>query len=226
MTQLHVVRVFLGPGGTAGNLLGVFVDGAAIPPERRLIVTAELGFSETVFVDDVATGRIAIFVPTAEVPFAGHPIVGTAWLLAEVGRPTSVLRPPAGDVPTWSDDGLRWIRARPVWVDYPVLPRFAQYATATEVDALPGHSTEPWLYAWAWEDEAAGRLRSRSFPTWAGIIEDEASGAAAVLMGDRLGRSLTIRQGIGSEIRVRPSTDGTVEIGGRCALDGLREFSA
>lgn len=130
MTQLHVVRVFLGPGGTAGNLLAVFLDGAAIPPERRLIVTAELGFSETVFVDDVATGRIAIFVPTAEVPFAGHPIVGTAWLLAEVGRPTSVLRPPAGDVPTRSDDGLSGVPPAPIpwrWSSNVVIPAVAVF---------------------------------------------------------------------------------------------------
>jgi predicted PhzF superfamily epimerase YddE/YHI9 len=202
MPQVHVVRVFVGPGDTGGNELGVFLDGAAVPQDRRLAVTAELGFSETVFVDDLATAQIAIFVPAAELPFAGHPTVGTSWLLAEVGRPVSVLRVPAGDVPTWREGNLTWIRARPAWVDFRVLPRFVEYATAREVDTLPGHSGEPWLYAWAWEDQAAGRLRSRSFPTWAGIAEDEASGAAAVLMGARLGRSMTIRQGVGSQISV------------------------
>lgn len=226
MPQFHVVRVFVGPGDTGGNELGVFLDGAAIPQDRRLAVTAELGFSETVFVDDLATAQIAIFVPAAELPFAGHPTVGTSWLLAEVGRPVSVLRVPAGDVPTWRESDLTWIRARPAWVDFRVLPRFVEYASAPEVDALPGHSSEPWLYAWAWEDKSAGRLRSRSFPTWAGIAEDEASGAAAVLMGARLGRSVTIRQGVGSEISVEPGPEGTVEVGGRCTLVEVRDYPA
>lgn len=224
MAQLHVVRVFVGPGGRGGNLLGVFIDGSVVPRDRRLAVTAELGFSETVFIDDVADGRLAIFVPTAELPFAGHPLVGAAWLLAEIGRPMSVLRPPAGDVPTWRDADVTWIAARAAWVDYPVLPDFVQYGMAAEVDTLPGLSNAPWLYAWAWEDESAATIRSRSFPTWAGITEDEASGAAAVLMGERLQRAVTIRQGVGSEIEVRPGADGTVEIGGRCALVEVREY--
>lgn len=95
MADLHVVRVFGGADGRGGNLLGVFVDGAPISADRRQAVTRELGFSETVFIDDVADCRLAIFVPTAEVPFAGHPLVGASWLLAEVGRPAT--RPsPAG----------------------------------------------------------------------------------------------------------------------------------
>lgn len=226
MPQLHVVRVFVGPGDSGGNLLGVFLEGGAIAPDRRIAVTAGLGFSETVFVDDIATGQMAIFVPTSELPFAGHPTVGTSWLLAEVGRPVSVLRPPAGEVPTWREGAMTWISARASWVDFRVLPNFVQYATAAEVDALPGEASEPWLYAWAWENEPAGRLRARSFPTWAGITEDEAGGAVAVLMGDRLQRAITIRQGLGSEIQVLPGQDGTVEIGGRCGLVDVREYTA
>ena len=41
-----------------------------------------LGFSETVYVDDPDTGQLRIFTPAAELPFAGHPLVGTAWLLS------------------------------------------------------------------------------------------------------------------------------------------------
>lgn len=226
MPEVHVVRVFVGPGGTGGNELGVFLDGGAIPQDRRVGVTSELGFSETVFIDDLATAQIAIFVPAAELRFAGHPTVGTSWLLAELGRPVSVLHVPAGEVPTWREDDLTWIRARPAWVDFRVLPRFVQYTTAAEVDALPNKAGEPWLYAWAWEDQSAGRLRARSFPTWAGITEDEASGAAAILMGASLGRSLAIRQGVGSEISVRPGPEGTIEVGGQCTLLEVRNYPA
>jgi predicted PhzF superfamily epimerase YddE/YHI9 len=224
VTRLHVVRVFVGPGDGGGNLLGVFLEGSVIVPERRVAVTAELGFSETVFVDDVDQARVAIFLPTTEVPFAGHPAVGTAWLLGDVGRPATVLRPPAGEVPTWRDADVTWIRVPPAWVQFAVMPQFVQFDSVAEVDALPPRSSEPFLYAWAWEDEALGKVRVRSFPTWAGIVEDEAGGAPAVLMGARMKRPLTIRQGVGSEIQVEPSSDGTVAIGGRCALVEVRDY--
>jgi predicted PhzF superfamily epimerase YddE/YHI9 len=231
-TGYHVLRVFLGPDGGGGNPLGVFVDGRAIAPERRLAVAAELGFSETVFVDaveeanegeDGGAARIAIFTPGRELAFAGHPTVGTAWLLDHLGMPVSTLHVPAGDVATWSAGQLTWIRARAGWV-HPIELR--EYDTPAEVDALPGQELgEPGLYAWAWEDEAAGRLRSRYFATDVGIREDEATGAAAVVIGDRLGRPLTIRQGIGSELHVRPDpAAGTVDVGGRVAYVEARGF--
>ena len=47
MTTLHVLRVFVGPGRTGGNPLGVFLDGAAIEAEPRQTVTVECGFAET-----------------------------------------------------------------------------------------------------------------------------------------------------------------------------------
>jgi predicted PhzF superfamily epimerase YddE/YHI9 len=224
VTTLHVLRVFVGPGGTGGNPLGVFLDGAAIAEERRQAVTVELGFSETVFVDDAARGAIRIFLPTQEAAFAGHPSVGTAWLLGEVGTPVEVLRPPAGEVPVRNDGERTWIRARAEWL--PGAVRIIKLGSAAEVESHQGQAMgEAWLYIWAWQDEAAGRLRSRSFPTNFGILEDEASGAASVVMGARLGRPLTIHQGVGSEIVVRPHDDGTVEIGGRTEIVETREFA-
>ena len=91
MTTLHTLRVFLGPDGEGGNPLGVFPDGHLIAPADRQAVAAELGFSETVFVDDRATGELRIFTPAVELPLAGHPLVGTAWLLGS----TCSARPPA-----------------------------------------------------------------------------------------------------------------------------------
>lgn len=225
MTELHVVRVFLGPDGRGGNPLGVFLEGSAIEPERRLQVAHDLGFSETVFVDaiDGTAARIAIFTPGRELPFAGHPTVGTSWLLTEFGRKVWTIQVTAGDVDTWRDGDLTWIRARADWVHKLVV---RQYPTVETVDALrPGLPGDPGLYAWAWEDENAGRLRSRYFPTDLGIVEDEATGAAAVVMGDRLGRPLTIRQGVGSELIVRPDSQaGTVDVAGRCRLEAIRNF--
>jgi predicted PhzF superfamily epimerase YddE/YHI9 len=222
MTELHVLRVFVGPDGRGGNPLGVFLDGAAIPPDRRQAVALDLGYSETVFVDDAMEGAIRIFTPARELPFAGHPTVGTAWLFRETGAPATTLRPPAGDVPFRHDPERTWIRARPEWV-HPIL--IEQLATAADVEGHRGQSMgETGRYVWAWIDEPAGILRSRYFATDVGIREDEATGAAAVVMGARLGRPVTIRQGVGSEILVRPADDRTVEIGGRVELVETREY--
>jgi predicted PhzF superfamily epimerase YddE/YHI9 len=221
VTELHVLRVFIGPDGRGGNPLGVFLDGSAIPAERRQAVARRLGFSETVFVDDAATGRIRIFTPGAELPFAGHPTVGTGWLLRETGRPVEALRPPAGEVRVRHDDARTWIRADPAWVHE---HRRERLGSPAEVEAFPPPRLgEVGIYVWAWIDEAIGDVRSRYFATDYGIAEDEATGAAAVAMGGDLRRDLTIHQGVGSEILVRPQPDGTIEIGGRVELVDVRK---
>jgi predicted PhzF superfamily epimerase YddE/YHI9 len=222
MTRLHVLKVFVGPHGRGGNPLGVLVDGRSVPDVERQRLAARLGFSETVFVDDPETGDIRIFTPARELRFAGHPTVGTGWLLRKLGHGTSVLRPPAGDVATWDADGLAHIRARASWVH---AIDFQQLSTAAEVDALTGAppDRESW-YPWAWIDEAAGTLRSRYFVREFGIAEDEATGAAAVAIGDLLGRPLEIHQGLGSELYVRPGADGTVEVAGRVETVEIREL--
>jgi predicted PhzF superfamily epimerase YddE/YHI9 len=223
MTELHVLRVFIGSDGRGGNRLGVFLDGSAVERDRRQEVAAELGFSETVWVDavDDPVAHIAIFTPAREMPFAGHPTVGTAWLLRETGRPVEVLRVPAGDVRSWRDGELTWVRARAAWAAGLMDPQ--QLPTASEVESLQIGAGN--LYAWAWEDEPAGRVRSRFLARDFGIAEDEATGAAAVILGDRLARPITIRQGLGSEIVVRPDPrERTVDIGGRVELVEIRPY--
>jgi predicted PhzF superfamily epimerase YddE/YHI9 len=223
VTDLHVLRVFCDDGGRGGNPLGVVLDGAAVPAERRQEMAARLGFSETVFVDDWARGEVRMFTPGAEVAFVGHPLVGTAWLLASEGRPVDVLRPLSGEVPVRRDGGLVFIAGRPEWA-----PPFEhiQAASVADVDALSGPPDGHGLAAiWAWEDEAAGRVRARVFPVALGIEEDEATGAAAVRLGGLLKRPLIIRQGRGSLLRVNPCPNGLVEVGGRVEQDEVRDLT-
>ncbi len=222
MATLHVLRVFVGEGGAGGNPLGVFLAGRKVPEDRRQSVAADLGFSETVFVDDPERGELRIFTPTVELPFAGHPLVGTAWLLSREGFEVPLLRPPAGEVPVRSEEGTTYITGRPEWA-----PPFEhiQLGSPGEVDALTGppdgHDVAG---VWAWDDEAFGRVRARVFPVRYGIQEDEATGAHAVRLAVRLGRKITIRQGKGSLILAEPRPDGTVEIGGRTELVEVREY--
>ena len=216
MAGLHVLKVFVGEGGSGGNPLGVFLEGATVLENERQRVAAELGFSETVFVDDPARGALRIFTPGTELPFAGHPLVGTAWLLAREGCGVSALLPPAGEVPVRLEEDLTFVSGRPEWA-----PAFdvLEMSSPAEVDGLAGPPDGyDHVGVWAWMNEEEGRVRVRVFAPRIGVAEDEATGSYAVLLAARLGRGLTIHQGKGSLILADPRPDGTVEVGGRVEM--------
>jgi len=72
-----------------GNPLAVFLDGRGLDDELMQQIAREMNLSETVFLLPPATAEgaaaLRIFTPAREVPFAGHPTIGTAWLLATQG---------------------------------------------------------------------------------------------------------------------------------------------
>jgi predicted PhzF superfamily epimerase YddE/YHI9 len=215
---LHVLRVFVNEDGEWGNPLGVFLEGEQVAELDRQSVAAELGFSETVFVDDPAAGRLSIYTPRVELPFAGHPTVGAAWLLARERAPVEVLRPPAGEVGVRYADGMTYVTAKPGWA-----PPFEyrRLSSPSDVRGLSASAQEVNVYAWAWIDESAGTIRARSFVPGAGIAEDEATGSAAIALCAHLSRAITIHQGHGSVLVCRPLAGGWVEVGGRVAFDEL-----
>jgi trans-2,3-dihydro-3-hydroxyanthranilate isomerase len=72
-----------------GNAVAVFTDGDGLSPETMQRAARELNLSETVFLlpgDDEAEYRTRIFTPTQELPFAGHPVLGTAFVVGEWSR--------------------------------------------------------------------------------------------------------------------------------------------
>jgi len=222
MPELHVLRVFTGEDGSGGNPLGVFLDGRAIAPDDRQRIAAELAFSETVFVDGPDTGEMRIFTPAVELGFAGHPTVGTAWLLARERGTVEVLRPPAGDLPVRAEGVAAFVTADPAWAppfEWEHLP------TPADVDALEGPLDGHDLIGyWSWLDEDAGLIRARVFPVRYGIPEDEATGSAAMLLCALIGREIEIRQGVGSVVHARPAGALTVELGGRVELEEVRQL--
>src|SRR5579884_1779298 len=72
-----------------GNQLAVFPDARDIPAEAMQAIAREFNYSETTFVlpaaDPSHAARVRIFTPGSELPFAGHPTVGTAYVLATLG---------------------------------------------------------------------------------------------------------------------------------------------
>ena len=171
------------------------------------------------FVDDAQSGEIRIFTPTDELDFAGHPTVGTAWLLDGV----DALRPPAGELAVHRDGEIVYVAARPEWGPPHDL---IELSSAEEVEALDGPPEGYDLaMAWAWIDEGAGIVRARAFPVRIGIAEDEATGSAATKLCALLERPIDIRQGRASRILARPGSDGFVEIGGRSVEDDVRSYA-
>jgi len=73
-----------------GNPLAVFLDARGIEGARMQAIAAELNLSETSFVlppeDPANDARLRIFNRTAEMPFAGHPTIGSAWVIARMRR--------------------------------------------------------------------------------------------------------------------------------------------
>jgi trans-2,3-dihydro-3-hydroxyanthranilate isomerase len=72
----------------AGNPLAVFPEAAGLDPRTMQALAREMNLSETTFVtaSPAATRRVRFFTPAAEIPLAGHPTIGTWWLLTELGQ--------------------------------------------------------------------------------------------------------------------------------------------
>ena len=123
----------------AGNQLAVFTDAREIAEDRLQPLAREVNFSETVFVysgTGDAHARIRIFTPEVEVPFAGHPILGTAFVL---GGPLQLevirLETGRGMVPVLLErEGARIVFGR---MEQPI-PTFEPYAREAELLAALG----------------------------------------------------------------------------------------
>jgi trans-2,3-dihydro-3-hydroxyanthranilate isomerase len=74
----------------AGNPLAVVLEGDDLTTEQMQVIAAEFNLSETTFpvapTSSEANYRLRIFTPAAELPFAGHPSIGSAWVMRSIGR--------------------------------------------------------------------------------------------------------------------------------------------
>ena len=123
----------------AGNQLAVFTDAREIPEDRLQALARELNFSETSFVyppEGDGHVRMRIFTPAREVPFAGHPALGTAFVLAaplQLGEIRIETR--RGTIPVRLErDGVRISFG---WMEQP-LPEVSDFADAEALLAALG----------------------------------------------------------------------------------------
>lgn len=102
----------------AGNQLAVFCGGAGLTTERMQAIAREMHFSETTFIlsDEKRGGGydVRIFTPAAEVPFAGHPTLGTAHIIrSEIAADISaevILNLKVGPIPVTFEGEISWMR--------------------------------------------------------------------------------------------------------------------
>ena len=100
----------------AGNQLAVVRDCAHLDSASMQAIAREMNFSETTFVLEEREGeaKVRIFTPDRELPFAGHPTLGTSWVLGRE-RGAYTLDLAAGRVPvTFESDGIVWMEPPPV----------------------------------------------------------------------------------------------------------------
>lgn len=93
--KFHTLDVFT-ETALAGNPLAVVLDCEGLDDRRMQALAREFNLAETVFVleprDPINTARLRIFTPGRELPFAGHPTVGAAVLLAQLRAPELLAR--------------------------------------------------------------------------------------------------------------------------------------
>lgn len=111
--KLTIVDVFA-EARYQGNQLAVVEDAAELDDTTMQAIAREMNFSETTFVTDrdADGATVRIFTPGEELPFAGHPTLGTAWVLCG-GQGDTVLHLAAGDVPVRFADGVGWLTPPP-----------------------------------------------------------------------------------------------------------------
>jgi trans-2,3-dihydro-3-hydroxyanthranilate isomerase len=129
-----------------GNQLAVFTDGRGLEPERMQLIARELNLSETVFMlppQDGGDVRVRIFTPGSELPFAGHPVLGSAIVAGlGLGREEITLETQAGHVPVAlapAQGGARFGRMHqpiPTWREFE-RPRELLAALGVERSQLP-----------------------------------------------------------------------------------------
>lgn len=247
----YVLSVFT-RHGVGGNPLGVITDVSGLPEARMQQVAADLGFSETVFLDwregGVPVARI--FTPARELPFAGHPLVGSAYVLDVLGpggpgrlrcavgevvyranRESVTIETPHGQ--PVQPSSLEVDGAVSAWVvSMPMEYHVVQLPTPADVASF-APSADLELYLWAWEEEGHA-IKARFFAPEFGLVEDPATGSAAVAlsqalsaMGMKAGR-VEIHQGdeidAPSTIELEWGTD-RVSVRGVVSLMEVRELA-
>jgi PhzF family phenazine biosynthesis protein len=115
----RILNVFTdGDDVFSGNPLCVFEDAQGLSDKDMQDLARQLNLSETTFITSApadVTANVRIFTPNYELPFAGHPTLGTAYVVHELSSAQDevLLRMPAGDIPVWVSGDVWTLQANP-----------------------------------------------------------------------------------------------------------------
>jgi trans-2,3-dihydro-3-hydroxyanthranilate isomerase len=142
-TLRYVVADVFTDTALSGNQLAVFTDAREVDDVTMQALAREMNFSETVFVLPPSEGghaHIRIFTPATELPFAGHPVLGSAFVLGGPLQLTEIrLETGAGIVPVVLErEGARIVFG---WMSQPI-PDWEPFERAAELLALLGVESE------------------------------------------------------------------------------------
>ena len=128
-----------------GNPLAVVLDGRGLLPAQMQTMAREFNLSETTFIlppkNPAHTAQVRIFTPAVELPFAGHPTVGTAWAMASLG----LLKRNGSEAKVVFEEGVGLV---PLTVRYNSdLPTYVSFTTAIVPEVLAAPPAQPELAA-------------------------------------------------------------------------------
>ena len=240
---LHIVDVFA-EQRYAGNPLAVVTRADSLSSEQMQAIAAEINYSETTFVGSTVNADgshpVRMFTPAREIAFAGHPILGTAWVIRHENPtpPASVVGPTCASEPIAAALGLspgdidpagpvQQCGAGTAAMVVPLRSLAALRRCALDLgvyQALAAQGFPPLVYAFCRETrEPRNQLSARFFFDAHGVREDPATGNGAAFLGAYLLRhgllgasDLSLRIEQGHEVR-RPSL---VQLRARLADDG------
>lgn len=127
----------------AGNQLAVFLNATDLTTDQMQEIAREINFAESTFVTAIAPennkATIRIFTPAHEMQFAGHPIIGTSWVLMNKifkHHPKGIkLNVPIGEIPVRQSQDLVWLKAtQPDFLDVFIKEDFASFSNLSVTD--------------------------------------------------------------------------------------------
>lgn len=127
----------------AGNQLAVFLNADDLTTNQMQQIAREINFAESTFITTLEPennkAAIRIFTPAHEMQFAGHPIIGTSWILMNKvfkNSPSSIiLKVPIGEIPVRQTQDLVWLKAaQPQFLDVFKEEDFASFSSLTATD--------------------------------------------------------------------------------------------
>ena len=166
----HLVNVFTRDGATlSGNPLCVFEDGTGLPASEMQALALQFNLSETTFIMPAGSAAgapvtVRIFTPNEELPFAGHPTLGTAHVLRRLRGGDQLRLALAAGVVAVEARGDRWTLTAPLATHRPVAESRDQLAAVVglSADDLAADASAPPLWVSTGTEQLLIPLRTRA----------------------------------------------------------------